>query len=130
MKITHETLFNKNFISGMRKIVETPLQQKVGYKASRIFDLLVKETKTASDYWRQQIAKIPDVVESEKGKQLEQDFLALEIDLGKWEPLNIQDIAAVMLTPMELSALKPILTGLETLEGGEHGKESNEEKSC
>lgn len=142
LKLSYQTLNNPMFIEGLRKLVNTPFHLKQSYWIGRMQEKVMQESKAARMEW---VKILNEKIEWEgEGDQrqpkhpgqlmeLEKEFLMKEFNLGKCEPLHVQNLDAAQLTALEVMALKPILTGLELLEdnGGEseQNEESGDEKS-
>jgi hypothetical protein len=98
---------------------------KTGWHIARVQDKIMNESRTAQSMW-QQVLKTKVEWEGEgaekkpkdpvKLKQLEDEFLSIEFDCGKWNKLNVHDIHMAKLTPIQMMALAPILDGLDDLE--------------
>lgn len=135
VKLSYETLNNPMFIEGLRKLVNTPFHLKQSYWIGRMQEKVMNESKKARLEWVKILnekveweGEGADRVPKHPGQlmELEKEFLTKEFDLGKCEPLDVQNLDAAQLTALEVMALKPILTGLELLgdDGGEN--EQNE----
>ncbi len=129
IELTYAELQNQAFIGAIRKLVNTELPLQLGYKLSRIKDKLESESKLAQKAWAEIMEKRIEWNQDESGKKttpkdkeaadkLLAEWMNVKFDFGKWTKIYVQDLHTAKLTPLELEALKPILSGLETLEEG------------
>jgi hypothetical protein len=140
MKLTYAVINNVQFVDSLRKLVNHPFPIKIGYHIGRIQDKIMSESKVAQAAYQKLINEKVEWNPAPEGKHpifdrtpkdmgalkaIETEFLTIEFTIDK-NPIHIQDLHTMQLTPLEIMALEPILTGLETLEDSD---EENSEKS-
>lgn len=125
IKISYQTLNDPMFVDGLRKLVNEPFHLQVSYWLGRIQDKVMSESRKAQAMWKDTLEQRVEwegegparrVKDISVLKKLEEEFLSIEFDLGKINPIHVQDIHTAKLTPLQIMAIRPILTGLETLE--------------
>ena len=125
-EITHEQLRNRNFITGMRKVLDheckdfkkaynlgrmgTQLTQVQG-EADAVFKKLIKSHGTLNDNGT---FEIPDdkVVEWKKAHE---DFLSHTVKVERHK-IRVEDVDGIPLTPSEVAAMEPVLDGINGLD--------------
>ena len=131
IELTYKTLNDRNFIEAMRGLVNHKFDAfTTSYKLSRILDKIDSESKVASKLWSDHLNKVEwQETKNEEGKviskkpaneeefkKMEEQFLSLPVDFGKWGKVHINELLGYKMTPVEMMALEPVLEGLELLE--------------
>lgn len=133
--ISYEQLNKPAFLSGINKLANTDFHLQTGYMLGKINEKVKQHLNGAKKEW---VELLTTKVEWEgeglekkpKDEQalvtLEKDFLQKTFTIEK-NKIHVQDIHVAKLTPEELLALEPVLTGFETLEEGDKNgeKETN-----
>lgn len=137
--LSYKDINKAAFLDGISKLADTPFHLKTAYHIGRINDKVKSELNHAQVLWAKEIGKIEweeipatetmpagrKPKDPEALKTLEEQFLAIEFTIDKHK-VNVSELGEAKLLPVEVLALEPLLTGLESLEnGGENGKKES-----
>lgn len=124
--LKYTTINDRAFMEGLKTLVNHPFHLKTSYHLKRIQDKVMSESKAAQAAWQEILTKKVEFNVDEEGKRttpkdlvalqaLEQQFLEIEFTIPKHK-VHVNEIIEIKLKPLELSALIPILDGVELLE--------------
>lgn len=124
IKLTYEQINSPTFVEGLKVLVNEVFPMQVSYHIGRVQDKIMTEIRQANLDWKKMMeTKVEWIGEGTDKKpkdmtqflDLEKEFLAITFEIDK-RPLHVMDIPKAKLTPLQMMALAPILTGLETLD--------------
>lgn len=125
-EITYETLSKPHFRTGLSKVLNTETKDfKIAYNMGRVGDLLDQQHREAKRVF-EKLAKSHGVINKDNNNlditedkkeawdKAHEEFLAHSVKVERHK-IRVEDINGVPLTPLELTALEPILSGLDGL---------------
>jgi len=122
IEVTYKDLSNVAFKSGLNKILSAETKDfKVAYHIGRVGDFLEQHHKEAKRTF-EKLAKshglesdtVLDDSKREAWDKASDEFLAHSVKVERHK-IRIDDIKDISLTPLEITALEPILDGLDGL---------------
>lgn len=126
-EVTYETLSKPHFRTGLSKVLTAETKDfKAAYNMGRVGDLLDQQHREAKRVF-EKLAKSHGVIGEDNKMEITEEkkeawdkahdeFLAHRVKVERHK-IRIEDINGVPLTPLELTALEPILSGLDGLTG-------------
>lgn len=124
-EVTYETLSKPHFRSGLSKVLNADTKDfKAAYNMGRVGDLLDQRHREAKTTFTK-LAKSHGVVDEnqninvtddkkEAWEKAHEEFLAHTVKVERHK-IRIEDIKNVALTPLELTALEPVLEDVKSL---------------
>ena len=124
-EVTYKTITHPAFQGGLSKVLNTESKDhKIVYNLMRVGDLIDQNVKEAQRTYKK-LAKNHDVLNehgiidtsadgNEEWRKAHEDFLKQTVKVERHK-IRMEDIENVSLTPLELSALEPILDGIDGL---------------